>query len=127
MELHGEEIEAAGLRIVAVGIGRPEHARRFGERLAPNVACVTHEEPEVHAEFGIEQGNMLRLIAPDAIAAGARAAGQGHKQGTATGDTRRLTATFIIDETGTVRYCYYGKHAGDHPDLSEIVRLWLAM
>ena len=124
MELHREEIEAAGLQIVAVGIGRPEHSRQFGGRLAPNVECVTNEEPDVHARFGIEQGNMLRLIAPDAIVAGARAAGQGHKQGSATGDVRRLTATFIVDETGTVRYCHYGKHAGDHPDLTEVVRFW---
>lgn len=127
MELHREEIEAAGLRIVAVGIGRPEHARRFGGRLAPNVECVTHEEPEVHSRFGIEQGNILRLMAPDAIAAGAQAAARGHKQGTATGDQRRLTATFIVDETGTVRYCHYGKHAGDHPDLTEVVCLWREM
>jgi hypothetical protein len=124
LELHREEIEAAGLRIVAVGIGRPEHARRFGGRLAPGVDCVTHEEPELHATFGIEQGNLLRLVAPDAIAAGAQAATRGHTQGTATGDTRRLTATFIVDAAGIVRYAYYGKHAGDHPDLPTVVRRW---
>lgn len=127
MELHREDIEAAGLRIVAVGIGRPEHARRFGGRLAPGVDCVTHEEPELHETFGIDRGNMLRLVAPDAIAAGAQAAARGHTQGTPTGDQRRLTATFIIDQSGTVRYCHYGKHAGDHPNLTDVVRLWHEM
>jgi hypothetical protein len=115
------------LRIVAVGIGRPEHARRFGGRLAPGVECVAHEETELHATFGIEQGNVLRLMAPDAIAAGAGAAARGHKQGMATGDTRRLTATFIVDTAGIVRFAYYGKHAGDHPDLSAVVGLWRKM
>ena len=34
---------------------------------------------------------MLRLLAPDAIAAGARAAREGHRQGQATGDQPDLT------------------------------------
>jgi peroxiredoxin len=67
---------------------------------------------------------MLRLLAPDAIAAGARAAREGHRQGQATGDQQRLPGTFIIDAQGIVRYAYYGKHAGDQPDLAELVRWW---
>jgi hypothetical protein len=45
---------------------------------------------------------------------------------TATGDQQRLPGTFIIDAQGTVRYAYYGKHAGDQPDLEELVRWWQA-
>ena len=67
---------------------------------------------------------MLRLLAPDAIAAGARAAREGHRQGQATGDQQRLPGTFIIDAQGIVRYAHYGKHAGDQPDLEELVRWW---
>jgi len=69
---------------------------------------------------------MLRLMAPDAIVAGARAASRGHTQGQATGDQQRLPGTFIIDAQGIVRYAHYGKHAGDQPDLEEMVRLWRA-
>ena len=90
MELHREEIEAAGLRIVALGLGEPKHARQFGDKLAPNVDCLTNEEPTLHAAFGIERGNILRLMAPDAIRAGARAASRGHSQGQATGDAHRV-------------------------------------
>lgn len=64
------------------------------------------------------------MVAPDALRAGARAASQGFSQGQATGDQRRLTATFIVDETGTVRYAHYGRHAGDHPDIDEVLADW---
>lgn len=124
MELHREEIEAAGLRIVALGLGEPKHARQFGDKLAPNVDCLTNEEPTLHAAFGIERGNILRLMAPDAIRAGARAASRGHSQGQATGDAQRLPGTFIIDSGGIVRYAYYGKFAGDQPELAELVAWW---
>ena len=74
MELHREEIEAAGLRVVCVGLGEPKHARHFGGKLAPSTECVTNEEPALHAAFGIERGNLLRMVAPDALAAGPAAA-----------------------------------------------------
>lgn len=124
MELHRDEIEAVGLRVVAVGLGQPKHAQRFGDKLAPSVECVTNESPELHATFGIERANMLRLIAPDAIKAGARAASRGHTQGETTGDAQRLPGTFIIDESGIVRYAHYGKYAGDNPDLPAVLRWW---
>lgn len=124
MELHREEIEAAGLRVVAVGLGQPKHARHFGQKLAPSVECVTNEEPVLHAAYGIERANLLRLMMPDAIRAGARAAARGHSQGEATGDTQRLPGTFIIDTPGIVRFAHYGKHAGDNPDLPSLLAQW---
>ena len=124
MELHRQEIEATGLHIVAVGLGEPKHARHFGGKLAPGVECITNEQPTLHAAFGIEKGNMLRMLAPDALMAGARAARAGHSQGQATGDQQRLPGTFIIDQGGVVRYAYYGKHAGDQPELEELIRWW---
>jgi hypothetical protein len=110
--------------VVAVGLGQPKHARRFGDRLAPSVECVTREEPALHAGYGIERGNVLRLMSPDAIRAGARAAARGHQQGQATGDQQRLPGTFIVDGDGVVRYAHYGRYAGDQPDLEALVRWW---
>lgn len=126
MELHTSEFEAAGLRVVAVGLGEPKHARQFGGKLAPSVTCITNEKPDLYETYGIGQGNPLRLIAPDALKAGARAASKGFTQGQATGDQTRLTATFIIDEAGVVRAAHYGKHAGDHADLEAMLRDWEA-
>jgi len=124
LELHREEIEAAGLRVVCVGLGKPKHARHFGGKLAPSTECVTNEAPALHAAFGIGRGNLLRLVAPDALAAGARAAARGHMQGQATGDTQRLPGTFIVDTAGIIRYVHYGKHAGDQPDLTALLAQW---
>lgn len=36
----------------------------------------------------------------------------------------RLTATFIVDRDGIIRYAHYGKHAGDHPDIADLLDSW---
>jgi thioredoxin-dependent peroxiredoxin len=124
LELHKEEIEAAGLQIVAIGLGEPKHARRFGDKLAPSVTCLTNEKPDLYDTYGIGRGNLLRLVAPDALKAGARASSKGFTQGSSTGDTLRLGAVFIVDEQGIVQFAYYGKHAGDHPDIPSLIEWW---
>lgn len=67
---------------------------------------------------------MLQLISPSAMKAGARAASKGFTQGKATGDQTRLTGTFIVDRTGTIRTAYYGRNAGDHADIPAMLADW---
>lgn len=122
MELLNSEVSAAGLRIIAMGLGEPKHARQFGGKLAPSVTCVTNEEPVLYEKYGITRGNPLRMISPDALRAGARAASKGFSQGQATGDQTRMTATFIVEQNGKISAAYYGKHAGDHADLLAMVK-----
>jgi peroxiredoxin len=126
LELLNDEIEAAGLRTVAIGIGQTKHAQQFGDKLAPSIVCLTNEEPVLHETFGIGNGNMLQLVSPGALKAGARAASKGFTQGKATGDQTRLTGTFIVDQTGTIRTAYYGRHAGDHADVPAMLADWKA-
>lgn len=124
MELYNDKIEEAGLRTVAVGLGEPKHAQRFGDKLAPSIICVTNEEPVLHEGYGIGRGNALRMISPDALMAGARAGSQGFRQGRPTGDQQRLTGTFIVTPDGIIRDAYYGAHAGDHADLDAMLARW---
>ena len=105
-------------------MGQPKHAERYGGKLAPSALCLTNEKPDLYEEFGIDKANVLRMIAPDAIAAGARAASKGFRQGKSTGDVSRLTATFVVDQTGTIRYAYYGKYAGDNVNIDDLLAAW---
>ncbi len=105
-------------------MGQPKHAVQFGGKLAPSILCLTREEPDLYDEFGIGRGNLLRMVSPDAIKAGARAASKGFSQGKATGDQTRLTGSFIVDQDGIIRYAYYGKNAGDHVDIDALLASW---
>ena len=49
-------------------------------------------------------------------------AAEGFLQGAATGDAAMLSGTFVVTSDGVIQYAYYGEHAGDHPDLGELLR-----
>ena len=123
MEQSHEEIEAAGLRIVAVGLGEPKHAQRFCGKLAPNLVCHVDQDETAYKTYGLQQGGILALAGPATFIAAARAAASGHVQGEATGDTRMLPGTFIIDGTGIVQFAYYSRHPGDHPKIKKLVEV----
>ncbi|MCB9434737.1 MAG: hypothetical protein H6668_22470 [Ardenticatenaceae bacterium] len=122
MESQKEDIAAAGMQIVAIGLGQPKHAERYCGQLAPSVTCLTNEEPDLNREYGLTRGSLLQLVGPAGLANGARAWGKGFRQGKSTGDEQMLPGTFVIDKVGMVRYAYYSANAGDHPEITAVLR-----
>lgn len=122
MERHHAEIEAAGLKVVAVGLGRPAHAQRYCPRLAPSVVCLVGQGSSAHLAYGLRRGGVMQLAGPQVVGSALRAAAQGLRQGQTTGDRALLSGSFVIGQDGAVRAAFYSRHAGDHPDLAEMVR-----
>ncbi len=120
MELHREEIAAAGLKVVAVALGEPKHADRYCGNLAPSIDCYCNQTADVYEAYGLQRGGITAMLNPGIAVAGFRAASRGHVQGKATGDVKMLPGTFIVDKEGVIQYAYYSSHAGDHPDLTAV-------
>lgn len=120
LEQHRQELEDAGLRVVAVGLGEPKHARVWCPRLAPSHTCLCTPDGSAHAAYGLRRGTLGQAASLGTLRAGARALAAGQVQGKATGDQAMLSATFIIDAAGTIRWAYYSRHPGDDPSLEAI-------
>lgn len=123
MEQSHEEIAAAGLRIVAIGLGEPKHARHFCGKLAPHLTCYVDQDKTAYQTYGLRQGGLKELASPSVVLATARAIAKGNVQGEATGDTKMLPGTFIVDAQGIIRFTHYSSHAGDHPSLSALLKI----
>jgi hypothetical protein len=121
LEQHHEEIQSAGLNLVVVGIGQPKHAQRYGPRLAPSALCLVDSGTDAHRTYGLKRGGILQLAGPKVFASGVRATARGAGQGEVTGDTTMLSGTFVIDQDGLVRWAHYSSHAGDHPDIGQML------
>ena len=121
LESHKVEIVAAGLKLVAVAMGEPKHARRYCGKLTADITCLTNKEGDVYRAYGIGKAGWTAALNPDLIKASLRAAAAGHVQGQATGDVAMLGATFIVDREGIIQYAHYNSHAGDHPDLDRLL------
>ena len=116
------EFENAGLHVVAVGLGERKHAALFGPRLAPSVTCLSRPTAEAHAAFGIGRAGAASVVQPGIFSAALRATLNGHVQGQATGDTRVLSGTFVIDHAGVIRFVHYARFPGDDPRIEGILR-----
>lgn len=124
LEQHNDEITAAGLKNVALGIGQPKHAAQFGGKLAPHVLCLSNETNGVHYLYGLKRSGMGQLFNPKLYQASLRAAAKGLTQGEATGDTQMLGGIFIVDQQGIIRYGDQSDFAGDYPPIPEVLEHW---
>ncbi|MBL8057817.1 MAG: redoxin domain-containing protein [Anaerolineales bacterium] len=121
LEQHQDDLRAAGLSLAAIGIGEPKHAQRYCGSLAPSVTCLVNKSLEAYRAYGLKQGQVLQLVGPQVLAAGARAVGHGHTQGETTGNALMLGGVFVIDGQGIVRFADYDEYAGDHPVFAHIL------
>jgi len=106
---------------VAVAHGKPEQARALCERFKAPFPCLADPEKDGYQAFDIKRGSVMQVIGPAAWGAGVRAFRKGHRMETYGEDVYQLSATFIIDRAGVVRYARYAKHSGDHPKTAELV------
>ncbi|MDL1902302.1 hypothetical protein FBR02_16215 [Anaerolineae bacterium CFX9] len=114
-------MKAAGLQLIAVGIGEPKHAVHFCGRLAPSLYCLTDKDAASYREYGLQEGDITQLLNPNVIMSATRAFARGHVGGRVTGNTRMLPGTFIVDRQGIIRYAYYGRDVADHPPIGDLL------
>lgn len=122
LERHHNEIRKAGLKVLAVGIGEPKHARAVAGRIAPTIECLSDKTGGIHQAYGVNRGALSHIVDPRLIKAAGRALSHGQVQSRATGDISILGGTFIIDQPGLVRYAHYDQVAGDAPHIPTLLR-----
>ena len=126
LEKRHAEFAAAGLPIVAVALGEPRHAKRYGPLLAPSLRVLAAPTDAAYQAYGIGRGQYGPAQMAKVLKAGARAALSGVMQGQATGDQHFLGATFVIEQGGQVRWAHFDSFAGDHGDLDAALAAWQA-
>jgi len=122
LELHKDEIKAAGLKNVAVGLGEPKHAVNFCGKLAPRVTCLVNKTTETHKVYGLKRSGVSTLFDPRLYVNSVRATAAGFTQGKATGNVAMLGGVFVIDQQGLVRYAYINDVAGNYPEITDILK-----
>jgi peroxiredoxin len=121
LALHKDKLTSAKLQIVGVAMGQPKQAERYCGKLAPSVTCLTDETTLPYQTYGLQQGKLNELISPEVVFASIRALARGSSQGETVGDAKMLPGTFIVDKQGIIQYAYYSKHAGDHPNIADLI------
>jgi hypothetical protein len=121
LERQHAEVERAGLKILAVGIGEPQHVQRYSQRYAPSIACVCGQGTETHTRYGLQRHTIAELFSRPVVVSHIRAAANGFAPGVITGELKILTGQFIVDTSGIIRYAHYSRHVGDDASVSDIL------
>lgn len=104
-------------------MGEPKHIQRYCPKLAPSLTCLADEQPgeQAYRTYGLSEGGMKEFVSLDVLKAGMRAFSKGNMGGVPTANPMMMPGTFIVNPNGKLIYTYYSKHAGDHPEIADIV------
>ena len=122
MEQAKDQLQAAGLRLLVVGIGQPKHAARYCPEYAPSAECAATPDASAHSAWGMGRGGPSQIAWLPTIQAGVQAAREGYTQGQATGDTLVLGGAFVVDAQGVIKFAHYDAFAGDALPLADILQ-----
>ena len=118
-EAHAE-IEALGARVVAVGTGSPEQARRLMETGTP-FPCLVDADRRLYRALGLRRVALRTFVDPATYLNYWRAWRRGARQDRVTGDPRQLSGVALLDAGGRLRGRHVSRTIGDYPPLPRVL------
>jgi alkyl-hydroperoxide reductase/thiol specific antioxidant family protein len=113
-------IEALGARVVAVGTGSAEQARRLMETGTP-FPCLVDAEGRLYRALGLGRVGWRTVFDPATYTNYWRAWRRGARQGDVSGDPRQLSGVAILDADGRLRWRHVSSTVGDYPALPDVM------
>jgi hypothetical protein len=113
-------ITALGAGVVAVGTGSVAQARQLMDAGMP-FPCLVDAEARLYRALGFPRLGWRAALSPATYRNYWRAWRRGARQGTITGDPRRLSGVAIVDAEGRLRWRYASRTIGDYPPVDEVM------
>ena len=124
MQLHRDrdKFEAAGVRLVVIGQGNPEHAIHFRDSHDIELEILVDGGRESYRAAGTKVATVSELIGPRVVAKGAtEAIKQRLPQQRTQGHPAQLGGVMIVMPDGSVPYTHLSDDAGDNAPNEEVL------
>lgn len=116
-----DQLQNAGLAVVAIGQGTPEEAAWFRQQFRLPFPVFADPERQAYRAFGLGAARLTDVTKPSLLIAAARTVASGIVPGRTMGDRRQLPGTFIIDREGILRWARPARHAADLATTDDIL------
>jgi len=116
-----DQFDAAGARVLLVGMGTVDQTAAFIQQLAVPFAMASDPQRRVYKAFALKRLSPLGFLSPTLAVKGLAAMSKGHALGLPQGDIRQLAGVFIIDRQGVIIFHHEGRDPSDHPEASALV------
>lgn len=108
--------------ILIIAQGSVDQSRAFFAERWPEARAVADPRRRFYNAFGIGRGSLTQLASPGVLMAGARAIAKGNIQGQTIGDAAQMPGLILVQDNCIV-WQHRFRHAGDHPDWSQVGKL----
>jgi AhpC/TSA antioxidant enzyme len=117
-----EKFDAAGVRLVVIGQGRPEHAREFMKTLDVDLPMLVSGDRAAHRAAGTKVGTLGELLGPRSVLKGIRrSASDRVVQGRIVGHAAQLGGVLIVKPDGSIPYVHLAEDASDNPPNDDVL------
>jgi len=115
-------LDAAGLRVVMIGLGTPEEAQAFRASLRLPFTILCDTEMRSYARYGL--GRLTSSASANLSSVGALAKDIARYGGawSRDQDMGQLGGVFVVDTTGHVRLAFRPRRAAERPQIADLVR-----
>jgi hypothetical protein len=124
VQLHRDrrKFEAAGVRLVVIGQGRPEDARHFSDQLNVDLPIYVSGDRAAYRGAGTKVGTLGELLGPRSVLKGIRrSASDRVVQGRIVGHAAQLGGVLIVKPDGSIPYAHLAEDASDNPPNDEVL------
>jgi peroxiredoxin len=122
------QVQAAGLSVALVGLGRPERARAFCDDMQIDFPVLCDPDKRSYAAYNLLRANPFRELNPNSVRRYITALQDTRASGVSLDqDMVQLGGTFIIDAGGIIRYAHRAMRIGDNPTPDDALGEWHLM
>jgi hypothetical protein len=118
---HEQEINQAGARLAAVGLGGKTYAAAFKEETGISFPLLVDHQRQAYRAVDLKQASMLHLLRRENAKARKRAAAGGHRQHRLGKDPFQLGGSFVFGPGNVDLFAHVSETFGDNASVADLV------
>jgi peroxiredoxin len=116
------EFQAAGAEVVVIGMGTPAATRAFHAAYQLPFPVLSDPLRRAYRAYGVMRGSLRQwALDPHVLARSAQTALAGNIGGPPVADPAQLSATFIVDARGVIRFALRAELSSDYAPADELL------
>lgn len=117
-----DQLDNAGVGLVAVGSGKPDQAGEFVKSFSFTGEMYVDPSLKTYKAFNLVRG-LWRTLGLSAVKRGLTAMKNGFRQGKSAGDLWQQGGMFVIGPGDRMLFAHRNQGAGDHADLDAVLEV----
>jgi alkyl-hydroperoxide reductase/thiol specific antioxidant family protein len=118
---HEDELQAAGARLAAVGLGDAAYAKHFRAETGIGFPLLVDAERQAYRAAGLGKASLWHLVRRDNFVARRRARAEGHRQHRLGNDPLQLGGSFVFGPGHTDLFAHVSRTFGDNARVADLL------